>query len=332
MDSAPGAPPGFQIIQLSGPLLLGNLLHWGLFGTLSVQLYLYYQAFPNDRWSIKCLVYTVYTIELVQTILLTHDAFIIFGYGFGDPSVLAEVGFDWLTIPIMSGLVAFIGQSFYAYRVHVLSKSWFIPILIVVVALTSSVGAFIVGAFTFQAGSLALINHRKNVVATVVWCGASALSDITIAVCMTYYLSKHDTGFRQTHMLVSTLIRLTIETGSLTTLVVLAGLALFLAFPDRNYYATAAAIVPKLYANSILVVLNSRIQMLGSRGALTSSMDAISAPSYLRNTETDGGASNRAPRPSHFVAIHREVLSDMDGHDHVELKTMSVASDLSPCV
>ncbi|KAJ6528754.1 hypothetical protein DFH09DRAFT_1412688, partial [Mycena vulgaris] len=252
--------PGFQIIEFSGPLLLGNLLHWGLFGTLSVQLYLYYQAFPNDRWPTKCLVYTVYTIELVQTILLTHDAFIMFGYGFGNPSALVEVGFYWLTIPVMSGLVAFIGQSFYAYRVHVLSKSWFIPILIVVVSLTSSVGAFIVGAFTFQ-GAV----YECPFIIQQVWCGASALSDITIAVCMTFYLSKNDTGFRQTHALVSKLIRLTIETGSLTALVVLAGLTLFLAFPDRDYYATAAAVTPKLYANSLLVVLNSRIQMLGGR-------------------------------------------------------------------
>ncbi|KAJ6543515.1 hypothetical protein DFH09DRAFT_1390601 [Mycena vulgaris] len=274
MDPESAAPPGFRIVELSGPLLLGNLLHWGLFGTLSVQLYLYYQAFPDDRWSTKC---------------------------------------------------AFIGQSFYAYRVYVLSKSWLIPTLIVVVSMTSSVGGFITGAFTLKAGNLGLLNDQKNAITTGgVWCGASALSDIIIAVCMTYYVSFM-------RILVSKLIRLTIETGSLTALAALATLSLSLAFPNRNYYLTPAALLPKLYANCILVVLNARIQIVGGRGTYTSSTDVISAPIYFQNSEPDRGVSNPDSRPSHVVTINREVFSDGDVHDHVEMKVMA-ASELGPCV
>ncbi|KAJ6503140.1 hypothetical protein DFH09DRAFT_864789, partial [Mycena vulgaris] len=98
-----------------------------------------------------------------------------------------------------------------------------------------------------------------------VWCGASALSDIIIAVCMTYYLSKYDTGFRQTCALVSKLVRLTIETGSLTALVALITVTLFLTFPDRHFFTTPAALMPTLYTNSILVILNARIQIIGGR-------------------------------------------------------------------
>lgn len=53
-------PAGYPIQQVSGPLIIACLLHWGLFGTLSVQLYLYYLAFPKDRTSTKCLVYGIY--------------------------------------------------------------------------------------------------------------------------------------------------------------------------------------------------------------------------------------------------------------------------------
>ncbi|KAJ7142366.1 hypothetical protein C8R44DRAFT_603564 [Mycena epipterygia] len=74
--------------------LIGYLLHWALFGTLTIQLYLYYEAFPHDRLSTKCLVYTVFAIELVQTILITHDAFQTFGYGYGDIARLSAVNFD----------------------------------------------------------------------------------------------------------------------------------------------------------------------------------------------------------------------------------------------
>lgn len=65
---------------------------------------LYYRAFPNDGPINKGLVYVVYLIELLQTLLMTHDAFTNFGYGFGDIPTLRDAHFDWLTIPIMSAL------------------------------------------------------------------------------------------------------------------------------------------------------------------------------------------------------------------------------------
>ncbi|KAJ7467581.1 hypothetical protein FB451DRAFT_1092766, partial [Mycena latifolia] len=273
MDPGLAAAPAFHIVEFSGPVLLADVLHWGLFGALTVQLYLYYEAFPNDRLPTKCLVYGVYAIELVETILITHDAFASFGYGFGSLAALTKIDFDWLDIPIMGGLVAFLGQSFYAYRIYVLSKSLFVPVLILIVSLTSTVGAFLTGAFSLEAGNLALLNNRRISAAGGVWCGASALSDIMIAVGMTYYLSKKITGFRQTHALVSKVIRLTLETGSLTALVAVTSLTLFFAFPSQAYYATAAGVLPTLYANCILVVLNARCRILGGRATHSSSTD-----------------------------------------------------------
>ncbi|KAJ7113850.1 hypothetical protein C8R44DRAFT_795868 [Mycena epipterygia] len=319
--------PDYHIVDFSGPLVIASLLHWGLFGTLSVQIYLYYQAFPNDRPFTKCLVYTISVIELVQTILLTYDIFMVFGYRFGDFSALTKIYFDWLTIPLLSGLVAFIGQSFYAFRVSVLSKSRIIPWLIVFISLASSVGAFITGAFALEAGNLVNLNNRRTSVAVGVWTGASALNDVIIAVCMSYYLSKQSSGFRQTQILVSKLIRLIIETGSLTAVVAVVGLALFYAFPGRVYYTTVVAIVPKLYANSILVVLNARFYIVGGRETQASSFDIISVPPFLHNTGSGADASgtlNFNPGSSH-VAIGREVFADDNLHHNVELKTMDAS-------
>ncbi len=67
---------------------------------------LYYLAFPNDKKFIKYLVYGIYIVELVQTILASHDAFATFGYGFGDLDALIDVHFYWLIVPIMSAVSA----------------------------------------------------------------------------------------------------------------------------------------------------------------------------------------------------------------------------------
>ncbi|KAJ6483021.1 hypothetical protein DFH09DRAFT_879392, partial [Mycena vulgaris] len=71
---------------------------------ISSDIAFYYQALPKDRVFTKCLVYTVYVIWLVQTVLATHDTFSNFVNGFGDTSVLLNLYLLWFRLPIMSGL------------------------------------------------------------------------------------------------------------------------------------------------------------------------------------------------------------------------------------
>ncbi|KAK0459319.1 uncharacterized protein EV420DRAFT_1642291 [Desarmillaria tabescens] len=158
-------PAGYPVARLSGPVLVACLLHWGLFGTLSVQLYLYYLAFPKDRKFTKYLVYGLYIIEVAQTILVTHDAFATFGSGFGDMEALTGMHFDWLTVPIMSAVAACVGQVFYAYRIFILSKSRIVPIFVTCVSLTSSAAAIITGIDCFQAGNIIKLNNEKTSIA-----------------------------------------------------------------------------------------------------------------------------------------------------------------------
>jgi hypothetical protein len=65
---------------------------------------LYYQAFPHDRFWTKCLVCAVYTIHLVEIILVTLDVFRTFGYGFGDISALAAFGVSSIWSDIISAM------------------------------------------------------------------------------------------------------------------------------------------------------------------------------------------------------------------------------------
>ncbi|KAK0222792.1 hypothetical protein EDD85DRAFT_1027972 [Armillaria nabsnona] len=304
-------PAGYLIERLSGPLVVAYLLHWGLFGTLSVQLYLYYLAFPKDRKSTKYLVYGGYIIEFVQTMLFTHDAFATFGYGFGDVEALTRVHFYWFTVPIMSAVVVCVGQVFYAYRIFMLSKSRIVPLFVICLSLTNSVAAIITGAYCFPTGSITELNNRKMSISVGIWCVASALCDIIIA------LMRSNTGFRRTRILVSKLIRLTIETGTVTAVVVLLGLVLFFVFPHQTFYGTASAILPKLYANGILMVLNSRIRIVGGRDTYTSSTDVSITATMMRDItsqSTEGTQlADRMQGQVSVIAITQEVFND----DHI---------------
>ncbi|KAK7028002.1 hypothetical protein VNI00_015089 [Paramarasmius palmivorus] len=66
--------------------LLGYMLNWGLYGVLTVQIYLYWIAFQTDRRIHQTLVYGLYILETAQTISLTYDGFQQFVFGFSDPA------------------------------------------------------------------------------------------------------------------------------------------------------------------------------------------------------------------------------------------------------
>ncbi|KAK0486451.1 hypothetical protein IW261DRAFT_1604591 [Armillaria novae-zelandiae] len=291
---------GYAVERLSGPLVVAGFLNWALFGTLTVQLYLYYLAFPKDRKFTKYLVYGIYAVEFGQTALITHDAFLMFGSGFGDMKALMDMHFNWLTVPVTSAAVAYVGQGFYAYRIFVLSKSRTIPAFVICVSLTSSVAAIITGVYSFQAGDIIKLNNRKTSISVGIWCGTSALCDIIIAISMTYYLMRSNTSFRRTRMLVTKLIRLTVETGSVTAAVALLNLILFFAFPHQTFYGTPALIMTKLYANTVYMVLNSRIRIMGGRDTYTSSTDMS-----FTDTMTRTGASISQERKRYSATIMR---------------------------
>ncbi|KAK0483076.1 hypothetical protein EDD18DRAFT_1084315 [Armillaria luteobubalina] len=298
--------------------ILACLLNWGLFGTLSVQLYLYYLAFPKDKKFVKCLVYGIYIVELVQTILVAHSAFAIFGYGFGDMEVLIKMHFDWLVIPIMTAIVTLVGQCFYAYRIFILSRSRIIPAFVICVALTSFVAAVIAGVCVFQAENLAKIKDLRVSISMGISCGSYVLCDVVIAICMTYYLMQSKTRFRRTQILVTKLIRLIIETGSLTAAVALVISILFFAFPHEAFYVTPALTISKLYSNAIYVILNSRIRIMGGRETYTSSADMEIMTTMMRGIASQ---STQGAQPTQVIAVTAEVFTS-DG----EMGGMSVSS------
>ena len=99
----------------------------------------------------------MYTVELVQTILVTRVAYTEFAAGFGNFEAIDSISLLSLAAPILSSigmcysfswprmirlltskLVAVVVQIFYAYRIKVLADSYLIPSVVVLVNLFSS--------------------------------------------------------------------------------------------------------------------------------------------------------------------------------------------------
>ena len=72
--------------------------------------------------------YTVFALEVVQTVLSGADIFYWFGSGYGDVTRLASPFASTFDVPIIESMVSAMVQCFCAYRVWVLSNKqsrWF---------------------------------------------------------------------------------------------------------------------------------------------------------------------------------------------------------------
>ncbi|KDR72270.1 hypothetical protein GALMADRAFT_253096 [Galerina marginata CBS 339.88] len=258
-----------ELGRIAGPLLIGYILNWGLFGVLSMQVYVYYLAFPKDRAPFKALVCGAYLLEATQTFLFTTSAFRTFAFGFGNPAILNEVDILWFSVSIMGGMVAFVAQSFYAYRIMVLSSSKIVAGLIMLLACFSLAGAIAIGVQTKNAVLFSNLPGRSSFITAGIWEGGSAACDVLIAVSMTYYLNRYDSQVKQTKALVRKITRLTIETGALTAAVAILTLILTFLPGHPTYYQTTISVLGKLYSNSMMASFNSRAN-LGSSESTSS--------------------------------------------------------------
>ncbi|KAG8927505.1 hypothetical protein FRC03_011811 [Tulasnella sp. 419] len=265
--TVPGVPA--DITLLVGPLLLGYLFNWCLFGVLCLQTYIYYLSFPDDSRHVKCLVYFLFFVDTLQTALTTHNAWHFLSAGWGDLAVLSDPGWSWIAVPLFSGIVSGTVQLFFAWRIWRLSGSRILSGLIVCLALAQSISAMVSGIW------FAILNDITKIStlfpSATVWLGGSALTDVIITVSLVAYLSRSSTGFSTTNDIITRLIRMTVQTGAVTSLAAIVELILFLVYKTNNLHMIPALALAKLYTNTLVATLNSRSQAFtSSRGATTS--------------------------------------------------------------
>jgi len=171
--------------------------------------------------------------------------------------------------PVMTTMIASTVQGFYAWRVARLTRrAWmgwviaFLAFLQLGVGITTTIWASFLHDFSrFQ--------EVKSLV--IAWLGLSALTDILITYALTGYLLTHRTGFPRTDDIITRVVRMTVQTGLLTTLWTTINLILYLALPNNNLDLVFQFPLCKLYTNTFLSMLNARKGWDGSFASINHS-------------------------------------------------------------
>ncbi|KAK0201033.1 hypothetical protein DFS33DRAFT_1356566 [Desarmillaria ectypa] len=327
---APVEIPGVNVPLLTGPLVLGYMWGYGLFGILTVQMYIYYIHFnTKDDWKMRLYVWFIFILELVFTIFSTIAAWNQYGPGWGDINSILLIDWSWEPLPSLNGTISAMVQTFYVWRIYNLTKNIWISLFIEVVAIVQCIFAWYFGiAVSVQGLHVESLKHLSPEVSVRTWLAGSAACDVMITATIVFVLYRANTrsNFSQTTSAVTKIIRFTVETGLLTSAAAVAELILWLTQSQYNIHFIGFLVLGKLYSNALVATLNSRALIFGSvhTGAYTNSSG--SAGAHTSNPFWDEGAKSQTHSigtRSQTVHVTRTTeVHDDDSHE------MIVVSDL----
>lgn len=248
-----------NLALLTGPLVLGYLWSYMFYGILIVQLYIYFLSFPKDNRYLKAYVWVMFIIETIFTVMTTIAAWNNFGPGFGDINTLIVIDWSWDPLPELNGFIACMAQSFYIWRIYMLTKNIWIPAALETISLAQLAFAFYYGIKVgIEGRTVTALFELTPFIST--WLAGAAACDILITITLVLVLrnARQKSSHSATTLKVTRVIRFSVETGMITSFMAIAELILWLTSHQINVHFIGFLVLGKLYSNTLVATLNSR--------------------------------------------------------------------------
>ncbi|KAF5378237.1 hypothetical protein D9757_009155 [Collybiopsis confluens] len=279
MSSTVESPPSPAMVL--GPYYFGIALNAFLYGILVLQLVIYYQGYKSDRSWLRYFVLYLFIVETINTgisIAMVYQPLIgQFGalsptelnFYIVDPRSSRRSGtagpmslFPTLlpSQPLLETAISAPVQIFYAWRIRVIMKSNWIPVLICMATMSSMAGAFWTSVSVVRARSY--INHELVNHGALTWTISTVGSDMIICASLITSLVRRKSGMKNTDDAINRIVRNTLQTGAITGAFSILDIVLFVALPNSTLNFTFDFALPKLYSNALISTLNARAGMV----------------------------------------------------------------------
>ncbi|KAJ6593092.1 hypothetical protein B0H19DRAFT_1224729 [Mycena capillaripes] len=293
-----------------GALEIGVLASYVLFGVETTQAYIYYGRFPGDSLRIKVLVSALVIepkplinnpkggrgmaseqilkhirsahprhdrfFELGHVLSVGHSIYIVSVSDYGHPELFLRAPESMAVALLFSGAIVACVQGFFAFRIHRFSHSLFIPGLCGILAFLRLLGCVLLFVFAIRMESTIGWEMQWTWLLNSVW-AISSSNDIILAVALTLtlYRQRSQSQNKRTVAVVDKIIKWTLETGVLTSLMGIVVLITFVTMKDKYIWVAGYMVATKLYSNTLFATLNSRskLRAMDASVVLTSSPD-----------------------------------------------------------
>ncbi|KAJ7260479.1 hypothetical protein B0H12DRAFT_1107526 [Mycena haematopus] len=283
-------PVDRTFILLWGVQFIAYTLDIALWGVAVVLVLQYFRTYyKKDPPLIRTVVATLLLVTTIHALFLAKNDYKDFVSLFGDFEGQDIIPYEANVMICAAFVVAFVAQLFYATRIWVLSRGdWrYVTPVVLLAILQLSFGIA-------QTAEVAIVHRYSKLESTVVTStaqgAASAACDITITAILCYILRKSRTGIQRTDSVLEKMIIYAFNRGSVTSLMALLQLILFIAMPGTLVFTLFILPNCHVYVISVCSMLMSRetlrAELSGRDGFITTF--ALTQPSFsTRQDEND---------------------------------------------
>ncbi|KIK65137.1 hypothetical protein GYMLUDRAFT_39530 [Collybiopsis luxurians FD-317 M1] len=250
-----------------GMLLIAAFISSVLFGLFTSQVYVYHKSFPEEsKWIRFGLVDGMWILELAHTIIMFQLIYLVTVTRYGDPlAFLLYAPASMPVVALLHGIIVVMAQGYFTYRIARFGNHWDYPYIIPgvcsILMLCQLLGNTSAAIYIINETLPNYLKSREWLIVGTLIIRASA--DVIISGTMVYYLVRQRkvNAYKKTNAVIDKLILWTIETGVVTSML---GIVLLICFFRDDYgYAWFGLylILPKVFSNTMLANMNSRIQL-----------------------------------------------------------------------
>ncbi|KAF9648175.1 hypothetical protein BDM02DRAFT_3096964 [Thelephora ganbajun] len=248
-----------------GAAFIGITASSFIFGILSMQCYTYYHRYPLDRPFYKILVRLTLSprmLEATHSALISHFFYyyVIVNWGMTLAIIKQPIIWSVILLQVVTGaVVGTIVRGCFAMRVWRFSNNnvWVTSAIVLSTLIQ-------LGMETHARAFKLNTNHGiDRIMVAIVALGLGVLTDVLTAVSISWYLRKLKTGYKNSDSLVNKLIAYAINTGLVTSIISIACLITYGTMPGNFIFISLYFVLSKLYANSFLATLNTRLVLKG---------------------------------------------------------------------
>ncbi|KAF8514674.1 hypothetical protein JB92DRAFT_2918317 [Gautieria morchelliformis] len=175
---------------------------------------------------IKLTVWFLLFLDALSTafdIAMTYQYLVV---SFGNPEAIGLINVGITPYPLLTGVTSSAVQAFFAWRISIITGMKWLSLGILILAiiqLLASIGTSIGGNIVHHLASLWKVRP-----VALIWLIGSAATDLVITTVLVIYLRKKKTGYVATDDIVSRIVRMTVQTGLLTSACALAVMIAYL--------------------------------------------------------------------------------------------------------
>ncbi|KAF5385563.1 hypothetical protein D9757_006797 [Collybiopsis confluens] len=281
----PDPLPPFNIDTSLGAFEIGTIVAAFLFGITTLQVYLYFEQYPNDGKILKLMVrllsfehffaanihnlnmlwwwrqvMSIWLLELGHTITISHSLYVMTITWYGQPQLLVVPPITLDISILFNALVGLIEQAWFTRRLYAFSKNLWLTGLCALLSLTRLGSTLAYGSLATRRMNIFEFQLKYWWILTIIVVVGS-VNDFILASSLAWHLYARKKGaFRSIVKLLERLIAFTIETSAITTIATLTMMICFFMMPMNFIYIGVYLCLAKSnldFQNSHSIQLNS---------------------------------------------------------------------------